>query len=52
MTPRRTPPSNKGRAWRVGATVQGVVLGILLFVALVQLFSLAAGAQIFRYQGF
>jgi hypothetical protein len=37
---------------RAGAIVQGIVVGILLAVALLNLAALGAGAQLFRYQGF
>jgi hypothetical protein len=37
---------------RAGAIVQGLTLGALLFLALVELASLATGATLFRYQGF
>lgn len=35
-----------------GVVLQGLVLGSLLFLALVRLLSLAEGARIFRYQNF
>ena len=35
-----------------GRWLQGVVLGTLLFAALIELATTAVGAQIFRYQGF
>ena len=43
---------NKKYAWLTGAITQAVVVGFLLFVATFELFSLAADAQLFRYQGF
>ena len=36
----------------IGVCVQGLVIGSLLMVALVELASSEVGAQIFRYQGF
>ncbi len=36
----------------LGAMVQGLTLGALLFLALIELASLATGAALFRYQGF
>lgn len=38
--------------YRLGAILQGVCLGFLVFVGLCELISLSADAQIFRYQGF
>ena len=35
-----------------GAVLQGIVLGLLLFAALVELFSVASGARVFRYENF
>ncbi len=35
-----------------GVCLQGLILGMLLFGALVQLIVLHGGARIFRYQGF
>lgn len=42
----------ENRAKRIGAVVQGLLLGPLLFLALVELFAMAQGAGVFRYQGF
>lgn len=39
-------------ARRLGAVMQGLLLGPLLFLALVELFAMAQGAGVFRYQGF
>ena len=39
-------------ATTVGRLLQGVVLGVLLFQATVELLQAATGAVIFRYQGF
>ena len=36
----------------LGRLVQGVVLGVLLFLATAKLLQMATGAVIFRYQGF
>jgi len=36
----------------VGICVQGIILGLLFFLALGQLMALQSGARIFRYQGF
>ena len=36
----------------LGICVQAVVLGTLLFFALVHLIGLSSGARIFQYQGF
>ena len=42
---------NRLARW-TGIALQGLVLGALLFLALMKLFSLQAGARVFRYQGF
>lgn len=42
--------SDAGRL--LGRCVQGLVLGSLLFLAIVSLISTATGAVVFRYQGF
>ena len=39
-------------AWALGVLLQGIVLGSLLVVALLNLSALTTGARIFRYQGF
>jgi hypothetical protein len=39
-------------AWRLGAALQGIVLGVLLVMAIVQLLQVNTGAHLFRYQGF
>ena len=39
-------------AFRLGAILQGTVLGSLLAVAICQLIIVAGDVQIFRYQGF
>jgi len=39
-------------AWRIGAALQGIALGVLLTLAILELVQLASGAQVFRYQGF
>ncbi len=39
-------------AFRLGVYVQGVVLGILLVIALCELFAAVGGIRIFRYQAF
>ncbi len=36
----------------IGVTVQGLVLGVLLFQALLKLFGEISGATVFQYQGF
>ena len=41
---------NKAKRW--GAVVQGLVLGALLFVALLTLAEMHDAARLFRYQGF
>jgi hypothetical protein len=43
---------NPARAALLGKLLQGLLLGLLLFVALTNLLLLTAGARIFRYQGF
>lgn len=35
-----------------GACLQGLILGVLLLMAIVELASGELGAQVFRYQGF
>jgi hypothetical protein len=37
---------------RLGAIVQGLLLGALLAIALLNLVALSASAHLFRYQGF
>lgn len=44
-----TPAS---RVRLLGRLVQGVVLGVLAFAALLQMAVMVGGAAIFRYQGF
>lgn len=39
-------------AWRCGATVQGICLGIALAAAIIEIVTLTTGAQVFKYQGF
>ena len=39
-------------AFRLGVYVQGLVLGILLFIALCELFAAVGGIRVFRYQAF
>ena len=39
-------------AREIGARVQGVLLGVPLFLALLKLLSLTEGGGLFRYQGF
>jgi len=36
----------------LGARVQGILLGIPLFLALLKMMSLTGGGGLFRYQGF
>ena len=36
----------------LGARVQGLLLGVPLFFALLRLFSMTEGGAMFRYQGF
>jgi len=36
----------------IGIILQGLILGILLFFAVVGLLALQGGARLFRYQGF
>ena len=40
------------RARTVGRIVQGTVLGVLFFFAILKVLSAASGGAIFRYQGF
>lgn len=35
-----------------GIVIQGLILGTLLFFAVIQIITMASGARIFRYQGF
>jgi hypothetical protein len=44
------PPGSRARI--LGACLQGLILGTLLLVAIVQLASSEVGARVFRYQGF
>ena len=39
-------------AYWIGVALQALVLGTLLFLALVELGALASGARVFHYQGF
>ncbi len=36
----------------IGVALQALILGTLLFVALVRLIGVAGGARVFQYQGF
>ena len=36
----------------LGRIVQGLVLGLLLFLAVTQLIAMAGGTGVFRYEGF
>lgn len=47
-----TPSERTSPARRIGAVVQGLLLGALVAVAILNLIEAASGAQIFRYQGF
>jgi hypothetical protein len=38
--------------YRLGAVVQGVVLGVLLFIAMMVALGEGAASAVFRYQGF
>ena len=40
------------RAYLVGVTLQGLLLGMLLFLAITSLIATASGARLFRYQAF
>lgn len=42
----------KRRARQLGIWLQGLTLGFLLFIAIVQLLALSSGARLFDYQGF
>ena len=42
----------KDFARRAGIVLQGLVLGLLLAAALLNLVALSSGTQLFRYQGF
>ena len=37
---------------RAGQVAQGLVLGVLLFSAIVMMVQIESGARVFRYQGF
>jgi hypothetical protein len=39
-------------AYIFGVYLQGLILGILLFIALCDLVATASGVRLFRYQGF
>lgn len=45
-------PAAAGWPRRIGAVLQGIILGVLTAFALFNLIELSSGAQIFRYQGF
>lgn len=49
-----TPERSGGRCpgHFLGALIQGIVMGILLFFAVVALIAAAADARVFIYQGF
>jgi len=38
--------------WAIGAIIQGLLLGIGVFLAILQLVIASGGATAFRYQGF
>ena len=41
------------RKWRwLGAALQAVVLGTLLFIAVARLIMVSAGTSVFKYQGY
>ena len=40
------------KAWRIGAIMQGLVLGVLVSVAIVELWTRADDVRLFRYQNF
>lgn len=42
----------KKYAYGFGVSLQGLVLGVLLFLALCELVATATGVRLFRYQGF
>lgn len=44
--------SGKGWPWKLGQTVQGIALGLLLFRALMGVMAFAENIVAFRYQGF
>ena len=47
---RRTRAERVGRV--VGGALQAIALGFLLALACIQLFCMAGGIEVFRYQGF
>ena len=47
-----SPAATPARSWYVGAVLQGLVLGLLVFAAVIQLLALAGDLRVFRYQGF
>lgn len=53
MTPR--PDEILARStwpWRAGQIAQGLVLGVLLFIAVLGLIALSGSVTVFRYQGY
>lgn len=45
-------PAEPTSAFLLGARVQGLLLGVPLFLALLRLMAMAEGTRLFRYQGF
>ena len=54
--PSKPPPpvesAPDGRAVAIGAVLQGVALGTLLFIAICRMLAMATGVTVFRYQAF
>ncbi len=42
----------RGRGWRLGAVLQGLILGALVSIAIVELWARADDVRLFRYQNF
>ena len=52
MTAKAEKPNRRGVAFFAGAAVQGLMLGLLLWEAILAMRALEEGIRIFRYQGF
>jgi len=46
------PLATASRFWRAGQILQGIVMGCLLFFAMLGLLALASHVTVFRYQGY
>jgi hypothetical protein len=42
----------RARSWRFGALLQGIILGALVWIAVIELVATSDNVRIFRYQAF